>query len=220
MRKVLCIAVHADDELLSFGSLLDKFSKDPNVELHIAYLTIGGVHRLQNYDVRMAEMNSVCDALNVDSKHRYVLFKNKDAEMDQVSIRVIATKLDELLDNIQPDLLLTNMDSNHQDHHALYKAMRVALRMKDGYTVPKVLFGEYQFLSAEIDISFNGKMYLPLTSEMLDRKVELFNLYKTQIRPKPSPLGEVGVRRLAEHRGMEFGCGLAECYFVYRYQID
>lgn len=219
MKKVLCIVPHADDDILSFGSLLRKYSNE-GCELFMVYLTIGGVHRLQNYDLRMAEMNSVCDSLKVPMTNRYVLFKNKDAEMDSISIRVIATEIDKLMDQIKPEILLTTLNSNHQDHQALYKAIRVALRMKDGFIVPRVLFGEYPFINAETDISFNGKIYLEMNDDQLQDKLDLFNLYKTQVRPEPSPLGNRGVRNLAERRGIEFGCKYAECYFAYRYRID
>lgn len=218
MKKVLCIVPHGDDDVISFGGLLLKY-RNEGAEIHMVYLTMGGKNLKDGYNTRMSEVLDVCDVLHVKRENLYVLYKDMDGEMDTVSQREITSWIDRLTDKIQPDILLTTLNSNHQDHHALYKAVRASLRMRSGYIIPKVLFGEYQFLNVEVDIPFNGKCYIEMSEELMNDKLNLFSLYKSQQKLEPSPLGLKGIQLMAEHRGIEFGCKYAECYYVYRYKI-
>lgn len=214
-NKILCIVPHLDDEVLSFGSLLLNYSK-LGADIKMVYLVAGGVHKLQNLNDRLNEMHSVCNKLNISNDSIEVLYTNLDAMMDTIDLRSTASRIDKITDEYKPDLLLTTLPSNHQDHMHLYNAIRISLRMKDGFVVPNVLFGEYPFLLSECNSPFNGKVYHKMTKSDLDEKIELFELYKSQVRPKPSPLGSDGIRILAESRGLESGLGLAECYYNYR----
>jgi len=221
-KKVLCIVPHCDDEVLSFGNLLLRLSKSEDYELFMVYLVCGGADVRQNYDIRYNESVEICKALNIpiDNLHFKILFNNMDAAMDTVPIREIAIKLDSCLNEIKPDILLSTLPSNHQDHIALYSALKISLRLKEGYTVPTVILGEYPFLSEEVNLPFNGKLYLSVNSEELDEKLNLFNLIKSQVKKDPSPLGLNAIKSLAKSRGVGIGCEYAERYFIVKGSLN
>ena len=56
-------------------------------------------------------------------------------------------------------------------------------------------------------------------SDVIDDKIKLFELYKSQIREKPSPLNSNGVKSLAQIRGLEFGVDYAEMFYVIKAKI-
>jgi len=213
MKKILVIAPHADDEILSFGGyLIDQIIKGS--EVHIRIGTIGGVHHLQKFDIRFKEFISVMEGLGIPSERYKYYFKNKDAEMDTIPIREITTKIDNDLDQIKPDEVFCCYPSVHQDHIRVFNAFEASMRLRDGYMPPFVVLGEYPFILTSYSIPNGGKFYHPLSKETLDKKIELFLRYKTQVKPKPSPLGESGVIQLATTRGFECGYNYAELFYL------
>lgn len=213
MKKILVIAPHADDEILCFGGyLIDQIANGAEVYIRIG--TIGGSHYLQNFDVRHKEFLSVMDGLEIPSERYEYYFKDKDAEMDTIPIKEIITKIDNDLDKIKPEEVFTCFCSVHQDHTQMFNAFEASMRLRDGYMPPFVALGEYPFILTSYSLPNGGKFYHPLSQKTLNRKIELFLRYKTQVKPQPSPLGERGIIQLATTRGFECGNEHAELFYL------
>lgn len=210
-KKILIIATHADDDILSYGGyMIDEIAKGS--EVHVRFGTIGGVHKLQNHEVRMAEASNVMSSLGVNDWGVY--FHNKDAELDMVSQREIAVKIDADLDELRPDEVFCCYPSTHQDHISLYNAFMISMRLRDGFMPSFVALGEYPFILTSKTLPEGGSFYHPLSEDTLRRKIELFEMYKTQLRPAPSPLGSRGIEVLAQTRGIECGHKYAEKFYL------
>lgn len=216
-KHILLFPDHSDDDTLSFGGLMVEETDKGNI-IHVRYATIGGVHRLQNFDMRYAETKSVMDALHINDWDFY--YKNMDAMMDTVPQREIATKMDKDIDNIRPDEVYTCYPSTHQDHIAFYNAFMITQRLRDGFRPALAALGEYPFILTSHQIPNGGFLYRPMTEELLNRKIELFSMYKSQLKPSPSPLGVEGVKILARTRGIECGCQYAEKYYLLNQVIN
>ena len=213
MKKILVIAPHADDEILSFGGyLIDQIAK--GAEVHVRIGTIGGVHHLQNFHIRLNEFLSVMEGLGIPSERYDYYFEGFDAELEKITIREIATKIDNDLDKIKPDELFCCYPSSHQDHIRMHEAFMVSMRLRDGFMPSFVALAEYPFILTTYSIPCGGKFYHPLSQETLDKKIELFLKYKTQVKPSPSPLGERGITQLATTRGFECGYEHAELFYI------
>lgn len=211
MKKILIIAPHADDDILSFGGyMIDELAAGS--EVHVRIGTVGGVHRLQKIEIRLDELKNVMESLGVQDYKVY--FHGKDAEMDSISQREIACKIDADLDELKPDEVFCCYPSTHQDHIAMYNAFMISMRLRDGYMPPFVALGEYPFILTSKTLPDGGAFYHPLSEETLKRKIKLFELYKTQLRPSPSPLGSRGIEVLAQTRGIECGHTYAEKFYL------
>ena len=53
----------------------------------------------------------------------------------------------------------------------------------------------------------------------IEEKIELLNIYKSQIRQSPSPINGGGVKKLAALRGIEIGCEYAEMFYLQKMKI-
>jgi LmbE family N-acetylglucosaminyl deacetylase len=213
MKKILIIAPHADDDALGFGGyLIDQIAE--GAEVHVRIGTIGGKHRLQNYENRMEEFKNAMRFIGVPDDNRNFYFKNFDAEMDTIPIRDIATLIDNDFDTIKPDEVFCCASSTHQDHIQMYNAFMVSMRLRDGFMPSFVALGEYPFILTSYDYPNGGKFYHPLSPKTLEKKIEYFLHYKSQVKPKPSPLGEVGIKMLAKTRGFECGHDYAELFYI------
>ena len=88
-----------------------------------------------------------------------------------------------------------------------------SMRLREGYMPKLVALYEYPFVMDGMDIVKGGKMYHDI-SDNITEKIELFNLYKSQVRESPSPLNGKGIITLASVRGMECGVKYAEKFYI------
>ena len=83
-----------------------------------------------------------------------------------------------------------------------------SLRLRQGFMPRFVALYEYQ------NIIISGGLWYHDISDSLDEKIELFNIYKTQIKPAPSPLNPAGIKQLAMVRGTECSVKYAELFYL------
>ncbi len=208
-KQILVIAPHADDEVLGCGGYL-LHQAEEGAEITIVIGTIGGKDRRQYFDLRLKEFHDVCQALQCRGHY---LYKNKDAELDTIPSFDLTKSIDSYIDKIRPDEIFINYRSRHQDHIKMYDCSMASLRLREGYMPKFVALYEYPFVSDGLDIVRGGKVYHDITN-VIDSKVELFKLYKSQVKESPSPLNEVGIKTLASIRGLECGIKYAEMFYV------
>lgn len=213
-KKILVIAPHADDEVLGVGGYL-LHEKARGAEIMLVIGTIGGTDIRQNYDVRMAEFNAVCERLGARGE---VLFKNMDTLMDTLPAFEITSRLDRIVDSFRPDEIFINYRSLHQDHIKLYECALASMRLREGYSPRLVALYEYPFATTQVGPIGGGYMYHDIT-DCIEEKVALFELYATQIRSTPSPLNREGVLALARIRGVECGREYAEKFYVQKMML-
>jgi len=210
-KKILIIAPHADDEILSFGGyLIDQINLGAEITVRIG--TIGGKHYLQKRVVRLDEFHSVMNELGITDFAEF--FPNKDAELDTIPQKELASKIDKILDEVKPDEVFCCYPSTHQDHIAIYNAFMISMRLRDGYMPKLVALGEYPFILTSKTLPEGGSWYHPLSEDTLNKKIKLFEMYASQLRPSPSPLGSKGVKILAQTRGIECGSEYAEKFYL------
>lgn len=208
-KRILVIAPHADDEVLGCGGYL-LHEKAKGAEIHVVIGTVGGTDIRQNYDVRLAELSAVCEALGATFT---VLFKNMDTKMDTVPSFDITSEIDKIIDSFRPDIILLNYRSLHQDHIKIFECGLASLRLREGYSPDLVMLYEYPFAVAQVGSIGGGFVYHDI-SDCMDDKIRIFELYKSQIRTAPSPLNASGVEALARIRGLECGVKYAEKYYL------
>ena len=213
-KPILVIAPHADDEVLGVGGYL-LHEKARGAEIMLVIGTIGGTDIRQDYDVRMAEFNAVCERLGARGE---VLFKNMDTLMDTLPAFEITSRLDRIVDSFRPDEIFINYRSLHQDHIKLYECALASMRLREGYSPRLVALYEYPFATTQVGPIGGGYMYHDIT-DCIEEKVALFELYATQIRSTPSPLNREGVLALARIRGVECGREYAEKFYVQKMML-
>ncbi len=212
-KKILVIAPHADDEVLGCGGYL-LHQKD-TASILIIIGTIGGVDVRQDITQRMQEFKNVCFFLGAEGR---CLFERKDAMLDTVPSYEIIRQLDNIVDTFRPDEIFINYKSRHQDHIKMYDCAMASLRLREGYMPKFVALYEYSFISDGLELPKGGAAYHDI-SDVIDEKVALFYFYGSQVRQSPSPLNDVGIRKLASFRGMEIGVDYAEKYYIQKERI-
>lgn len=208
-KRILVISPHADDEILGCGGYLAS-QRDEGSEIHIAYATIGIKGDLLKEAVRVQEAEEVCRRLHASHE---ILIDNYDGELDMLPTRFFVTKYDAIFDSFRPDELFINYPSWHQDHKKIYDSAMASLRLRQGFMPRFVALYEYPFILNQ-NINISGGLWYHDITDSLDEKIEIFNVYKSQIKPAPSPLNPEGIRQLAMVRGTECSVKYAELFYL------
>lgn len=208
-KRILVISPHADDEILGCGGYL-VHQRDLGSEIHIAYATIGIKGDPMREIGRVAEAANVCKRLNASHQ---ILVENYDGELDMVPTRFFVTQFDAIFDSFQPDEVFVNYPSWHQDHKKVYDSAMAALRFRRGFMPKFVALYEYPFVLNQ-NIHVGGGLWYHGITDSMDEKIDIFSLYKSQIKDPPSPLNPDGVKQLAMVRGAECGEKYAELFYL------
>lgn len=208
-KRILVISPHADDEVLGVGGYL-LHEKKAGSEILITVGALGGFDKRQHLTTRRNELESVCKKLNASHK---VMFEGFDAELDTLPSFKITSSIDSIVDEFRPDEIFVNYSSHHQDHKKMYDCAMASFRLREGYTPKLIALYEYPFVGGHYDYINGGRWYHDI-SDVIDEKVDLFNLYKSQVRSSPSPLNYKGITALSRIRGVESGYEYAEMFYV------
>jgi len=209
-KRILVIAPHADDEVLGTGGYL-LHQMEEGAKIYIVFGTNGGTNKRQVYSERVAEFNEVKSIIKIEKD--FILYKDMDARMDTIPTLELATKIESVLDEIKPDEVFLNYSSNHQDHKKLYDCAMIAFRLREGYNPRLIALYEYPFVMSQYDPIDGGRWYHDI-SDVMEKKIEAFYCYKSQVKERPSPLNADGIRALATVRGLEIGTKYAEMFYI------
>lgn len=211
-KKIMVIAPHADDEVLGCGGYL-LHNADSLIKIVVG--TIGGADSRQNFSIRKKEFETVCQTLGAEGTY---LFEGMDAMLDTIPSKEVTTALDKEIDSFRPDEIFINYRSRHQDHIKIFDCAMASLRLREGYRPQYIALYEYPFITNGLDDVDGGKAYHDIT-DIIDSKVSLFSIYKSQIKKSPSPLNEEGIKSLAHVRGMECGVKYAEKFYIQKMML-
>ncbi len=171
VKKALVLSPHTDDAIIGAGGLIQKLARD---RCHIVYMVF-----------------SICDDTLIGTKYS----KGKIAEEDKKAATLLgATEIihhnfenkhlhkqrQEILDSIYPyrkdpelDLVIAPFSGDiHQDHRT------VALEAERAFGRNHVTLLQYPIMGT--CKNFIPNLFIPLTREEADKKIEALSLYKTQ----------------------------------------
>ena len=114
--KNLIISPHVDDELLGSFSFL-------NSETTVVETGVDEFH-VVNRDERLGELDKL-------AKHCGFNYEVLDNKVNNFEIKNLIDSYEELINRLQPNLVLIPYPSYNQDHRSVYDASLVALRHHD-----------------------------------------------------------------------------------------
>lgn len=217
-RKILVVVAHPDDEVLGMGGTLTKFAND-GVNAHIAFLSKGEGSRgkeIANEQLRILQSEKVANA--VKAKLHW-LANFPDNEFDTVSLLQVTKVVEEIINKIHPDVVYTHHHGDlNIDHRIAFQAVMTACR--PGKTSIKEIYSFEVLSSTEWQAKIEGKVFLPNfyvdIENYIENKINLMNIYSREIGTFPFSRSEVGIRTLAQYRGMESGFNFAEAFCLVR----
>ena len=218
--NALVISVHPDDETLGCGGTILKHRA---VGDHVFWLIVTQPNEPQYpaslIERSVVEVERVAEAYGVE---KYVQLGFPPAQLDIVPHSELIERVRDVMSSIQPELVyLVHGGDVHTDHRSVFNATLSVLKpfYMAGLGVRRVL--SYETLSStEAAPPGNTQPFLPNVfgdiTPYVDRKVEIMNLYESEVHADPLPRGPSAIRGLARYRGATIGVEYAEAFMLIR----
>ena len=129
----------------------------------------------------------------------------------------VTSIINKYINNINPEIvLIPSINDIHEDHKIIYKAAKVSMRPNKKSNLKKIL--SYETVS-ETEWNEEGKLFNPnyfirLSKSEINKKINAFLKYKSQIKKSPHPRSKEGIINLAKIRGSQAFVEYAEAFKV------
>jgi N-acetylglucosamine malate deacetylase 1 len=218
--KVLCIAVHPDDETLGCGGTLLRHREEGD---EIYWLIVTQTYKPQwsqeVIDKKAKEVSAVSTAYGMSGVFRLGF---PTVRLDTVAQAELIGSLREVIDKVSPQVVYLVHDGDvHTDHHAVFLATMSVLKAfyMNRWGLQKIY--SYETLSSteaaapQFHRAFIANVYRDITP-YLEKKIEIMALYESETQEDPMPRGPTAIRALGRIRGAAIGVEYAECFSLIR----
>lgn len=221
-KTVLTFFAHPDDETLAAGATIQKLV-NLGADVHVA-IPATGIHSRRNIQEekertqKLIALRKDCEnamaVLGVEASNIY-LGDFPDNEMDSRSLLTLIHWLEEITNDVKPDLVLTHHRfCTNIDHQYCHDAVVVATRPGVGNHVT-VLCGEVPSSTGYLKpAQWEPNLYVEVSEHDLESKIKAMETYKGEARPDPHPRSREVLSALAKVRGSEAGFYFAESFMV------
>jgi N-acetylglucosamine malate deacetylase 1 len=209
--KILIIAAHPDDEILGVGGTIAKhITKGDEVYVCIATKAYPPQWSEEYIEEKVEEQRRVDEVLGI--KERFNL-GFPTVKLNTIPHGEFNQKITEIVQKINPQVVYTHFEHDlNYDHQLIFRAVMVATRPPN-----KVNVLCFETLS---ETEWNNKPFLPNywvnISHYLQKKIDAFLIYGSEVKDYPHPRSEEGIITLAKRRGMEACLEYAEAFKVIR----
>lgn len=202
--KILALGAHPDDIEYGCGGTFLKFARK-GMDIYFMVLTKGEFGG--DPETREKEQEEAMKLLGVKK-----IFWGGYTDTELPSERIVITKIDEVIEEVNPDEVYVNyIEDIHQDHRMLAECTLAATRY-----VKRVFFYEdYTSINFEPDIFVD-------IEDVLEEKQKLIEVYSSQVdKAYPTKLDMVeSVKAIANFRGFQGKVKYAEGFKAFRFLRD
>jgi len=212
-NKVLAIAVHPDDETLGCGGTLLKHKANGDDINWLICTTIDKSNKY--YKAREEEINKIQKTYDFDSMHNLEL---KTTQVDEYSVSELITNISSVINKVKPNIIYLPFKGDvHSDHKYIFDAAYSCTKAFRYPFIKKIYMmetlSETEFSLSTKEDSFVPNVFIDISNYM-DKKIELMNIYESEIGEHPFPRSERNIRALGILRGATCGCYYAESFVL------
>lgn len=218
-RKVLFVSVHPDDETFGCGGTILKHR---HMGDRIFWLNLTA--RIPGHPGGFSEVtfNKRNDLINTISAQygfeKSFNIKLQTGLLDTYSMFEIVGKIDGIISEIEPDwIFIPNRTDVHSDHRVAFQAVYSCTKNFRKPYIAKILMyetlSETEFAPPLAENVFSPNYFVDV-SAFMNRKIEIMNLYETEVMPDPMPRSIYATKGLASYRGSRIGTEYAEAFVL------
>lgn len=217
MKNILVIAPHPDDETLGCGgTLLRHVAEGDRV-----YWLIGTTIKEKNGYSTDRVNSRQKEIKEVSQMYGFAGYKQLDfdtTELDLVPRNILIQQISEYVNEVEPyTIYLPYRNDVHSDHAQIFDASVACTKAFRYPFVKKVCvyetLSETEFGMRTDDLGFKPNMWVDIT-KYLDRKIEIMNIFKSELGEHPFPRSTMNIRALATYRGATSGCISSEAFMI------
>ena len=217
-KKVLCVAVHADDETLGCGGTLLKHvvQGDDVYWLLLTGPTLDHPHNFTKDHIAKRAMRVENVAKKFGIKLIYLEFPTQ--LLHALDLRDMIKKIDAVIKEVQPNIIYTMFSNDvHSDHRFAFDALYSCTKSFRKPFIEAIYMmetlSETEFAPALPSTSFIPNVYVDI-SPYMEKKLEIMKLYESEIMDEPYPRSLSSIEALARVRGSRCGVKYAEAFML------
>lgn len=218
-NTVLVIAPHADDEVLGAGGTIARFAAE-GARITVAILTAGFPPDFPQGEEEMIRQEAVA-AHKILGVSETVYLDFPAAAIDSTPHRELNRAMASVYRQVSPDYVLVPFIGDvHLDHQAAFQSAMVMCRPNGGHAPRNVLayetVSETNWNAPLVTPGFQPNTYVDI-SNYLERKLDAFRAYASQVRPYPNERSIESLRAMAILRGTTVHLPAAEAFISVRH---
>lgn len=218
--NILVIAAHPDDEVLGAGASIARWL-DVGHSVQIAILGEGATSRSessaeQNRGAVATLQRRAVQASRALGAPPPRMFGLADNRFDMLPLLEIVHRVEGLIEEVQPELVLTHCGGDLNVDHALtFRAVMTALRPMESGCVRELRVFEIasstEWAFGRFEPAFRPNLFVDVEAT-LGRKLDAMSCYDSEARVFPHPRSPEALEALAKTRGAQAGLRAAEAF--------
>lgn len=223
-KTVLMVSAHPDDETLGAGGTLLRHSKQGD---KIIWLIVTNIFKHQGFSKqriseRQEEIEQVAERFSVQET---VKLDYPTGNLSSDNLGSLISDISEIVRDHKPEVIYTmNRSDAHSDHRIIFDAVMACTKSFRYPFIREVLMyeciSETEFAPALPEKQFQPNCYVDISDE-LEEKIEIMNIYESEMGNHPFPRSEQNIKALATYRGATAGVEYAEAFQIiksYRFE--
>jgi LmbE family N-acetylglucosaminyl deacetylase len=218
--NILIISCHPDDETLGCGgTILRHVAQRDKVHWAIATEATEPQWSRKVIDDKAAEVEQVAAAYGMASVTKLGF---PATGLERLPLNSIINRTRQAVERVQPEIVyLVHEGDVHSDHGVVFTATMAVCKAfyMRSLGIRRIL--SYETLSStEAAAPHHCRAFVPNvtieTTPFMERKVEIMELYRSEIQSEPFPRSPSAMRALARYRGAAIGVDYAEAFVLIR----
>lgn len=215
--KVMVVAVHPDDETLGCGgSLLRLGEMGKELAWVIVTTTENSTIFSKEYtEKRRGEIDRVKNAYGFSKTYQLPFEAGMLEETPKINV---VKAINEAVKDFQPDTIFLPFPWDiHKEHQVTFEAALACTKVFRNPFIKRVILmetpSETDFVPANVVQSFTPNLFVDITNQ-LEKKLEIMQIFDSEVLPHPFPRSLESIRALAVYRGGQAGCGAVESFMM------
>ena len=220
MKRVIVISAHPDDEILGVVGTLLKHKKSGD---NLAWIIITGISETQGFSKervksREFEIQRVSDSIGFSKVFR---LNYPTMSLNPQIVNEIIPKISSIFNEFEPEVIyVLNRSDVHSDHRYTFDAISACTKSFRYPFIKKVLMyeclSETEFAPILPEKVFQPNYFVDI-SDFFKKKIEIMQIYSSELGEHPFPRSNRNIEALAVHRGAIVGVEYAEAFQVIKY---
>jgi LmbE family N-acetylglucosaminyl deacetylase len=220
MSKVIIISAHPDDETLGAGGTILKHKKMGD---EISWLIVTDVFESEGFSKervlsRKQEIEKVSKLYSFNFVYNlgYPTMKLNDTILFE-----LINKISHIFQELKPEIIyVMNRSDAHSDHRIIFDAVMSCTKSFRYSYVKKVIMyeclSETEFAPILPERVFQPNYFVDI-SDFFDKKVEIMQIFDSELGQHPFPRSLKNIEALATYRGATVGVNYAEAFQLIKF---
>lgn len=215
MAKILIVAAHPDDETLGAGGTILKHIAEGD---EVYWLIVTNIFENQGFSkarIESRQKEIVTVGLHFGFKEIFKL-DFPTSTLSGSSLPPLISKISEIFQSVEPEVIyVMNRSDAHSDHKIIFDAVGACTKSFRYPYIKKFLMyeciSETEFAPTLPETVFQPNYFVNITP-YFEQKIEIMQLYKSEIGEHPFPRSLKNIEALSIFRGAIAGVTYAEAF--------